>query len=84
MLHGIRQAHVRSAHVALDRLGRFDARIAAHLDGCVVAGPQGFKLLLDGLADPSAAAMFAVATVVLEGRDRAAFEHCLCGRRGRS
>jgi uncharacterized protein (TIGR02270 family) len=77
VLHGIRQAHVRSAHVALDRLGRLDARVAAHLDGCVVAGPEGFRLLLEGLAEPDAAAMFAVAALVLEGRDRTSLEQCL-------
>jgi uncharacterized protein (TIGR02270 family) len=77
VLHSTRTALSKAAHVTLTQLGRLDARIAAHLDGCVVAGPQGFKLLLEGLADPSAAAMFAVAAVVLEGRDRAGLEHCL-------
>ena len=77
ILHGVRQALVDSPHVALDRLGRLDARIAAHLDGCVVAGPQGFRLLLERLAEPDAGAVFAVVAVLLEGRDRAALEQCL-------
>jgi len=77
VLWSTRQILVGSPHVALDRLGRLDARIAAHLDGCVVAGPQGFRLLLERLAEPDAGAVFAVVAVLLEGRDRAALEQCL-------
>ena len=64
-----------AGHVALNRLGRFDARIAAHMDGCVIAGSSGLRFLQERLVDVGAAQVFAVASVALESEARPQFEH---------
>jgi uncharacterized protein (TIGR02270 family) len=77
MLWNSRQILSRSGHIELRRLARIDNRIAAHLDGCVVAGAGGFVYLLAGLADPTPAAIFSMAAAALESNDQASLEHVL-------
>lgn len=77
ILWNIRRALASAAHVALRHLARFDERIAAHQDGCVVAGNYGSQKLKEQLADPGPAQVFAAAVVALDMQDRAAFDHCL-------
>jgi len=72
-LWNARTDHTRAPHVALRHLLRVDNRIAAHLDGCLVAGDEGQKLLHAQLVDPGPPAVFAVAVVALEARNPVAF-----------
>src|SRR5215470_11856039 len=77
ILWNTRRTLVSAGHVALRHLARFDERIAAHQDGCVVAGVYGSQKLKEQLADPGAAQVFAAAVVALDMEDRAAFDHCV-------
>lgn len=75
-LWNTRHDHTRAPHVALRHLLRVDNRIAAHLDGCLVAGAEGQRLLHAQLVGPGPAAVFAAAVVALEARDLDAFQAC--------
>jgi uncharacterized protein (TIGR02270 family) len=77
ILWNTRRTHVSAGHVALRHLARFDERIAAHQDGCAVAGEYGSQKLKEQLADPGPAQVFAAAVVALDAEDRTAFDHCL-------
>jgi uncharacterized protein (TIGR02270 family) len=77
ILWNTRSDHTRAPHVALRHLLRVDNRIAAHLDGCLVAGAEGQRLLHAQLVDPGAAAVFAAAVTALEARNPDAFHQCV-------
>src|SRR5262245_26819663 len=72
-LWNTRQVSLESGHVALRHLARLDERIAAHEDGCLVAGGEGTRRLREQLADAGAAQAFAAATAALNAGDRDAF-----------
>lgn len=68
-LRQVRAVLLRAPHVQLHRLRRLDDRIAAHLDGVAVAGPDGLVVLEAALASPSAGVVFALAVCALQGRN---------------
>jgi uncharacterized protein (TIGR02270 family) len=57
---------IRAPHVNLADLHRWDERIAAHLDGLAVGGPEGAGACDALLAEPEAGELFAVTTYALE------------------
>jgi uncharacterized protein (TIGR02270 family) len=69
VLSNIRMALVTAPYPTLDRIGRFDRRLAAHLDGLRLAGEEGWSFCEAALETPSAGAMFAVAVRALDSRD---------------
>jgi len=71
MLRHVRSVLVRAPHVRLHQLQRLDERIAAHLDGLVVAGDYGASLCRAALERPGAGETFACAALALERRDDA-------------
>lgn len=75
LLRQVRAVHLRAPHVELHRLRRLDDRLAAHLDGLMVAGPVGLEELVAGLAEPSAGAVFALAVCALQTKDAARLTH---------
>jgi uncharacterized protein (TIGR02270 family) len=74
MLRHIRSVLVRAPHVALLHLGRLDERIAAHLDGLLVAGRAGKALATAALERAGAGEVFAAAALALQARDAPALE----------
>jgi uncharacterized protein (TIGR02270 family) len=64
---------VDAPHATLQRLHRFDHRLAAHLDGLRIAGEPGWALCETSLETPSPGSIFAVAVRSLEDRDEARF-----------
>jgi uncharacterized protein (TIGR02270 family) len=89
-LRHVRSVLVRAPHVKLLQLSRHDERIAAHLDGLVVAGEMGAALCAEQLDPPSAGAVFAAAaSAILRGHmagvqhmvalARAEPQSCRCG-----
>jgi uncharacterized protein (TIGR02270 family) len=77
ILWSVRRLLVDSNSAALRHLERFDQRIAAHQDGCVVAHEYGIARLWERLIEPGAAQLFALAVVSLEVQDPAVFDRCL-------
>jgi uncharacterized protein (TIGR02270 family) len=69
LLASNRMALVEAPHATLDRLNRFDRRLAAHLDGLRLAGAEGWALCEAALETPSPGAVFTVAVRALEERD---------------
>jgi uncharacterized protein (TIGR02270 family) len=69
MLRHVRSVLVRAPHVRIHQLRRLDERIAAHLDGLVVAGDYGASLCMAALERPGAGEIFACAALALERRD---------------
>lgn len=69
MLAGNRLELVECRHVKLDRLARFDRRLAANLHGVRLAGGAGRTLCDTALTTPSPGAVFAVAVSALEDHD---------------
>lgn len=74
MLRHVRSVLVRAPHVALLHLGRLDERIAAHLDGLVVAGRAGQALATAALERAGAGEVFAASALALLARDAQALE----------
>jgi len=70
-LRNTRSVLVRAPHVKLLHLARHDERIAAHLDGLVVAGEMGTTLCHEGLASLSRGSVFAAATLAIQRGDGA-------------
>jgi uncharacterized protein (TIGR02270 family) len=66
-----------SGHIRLRDLARFDERIAAHEDGCVVGGEEALRLLCAELAGLSAGRIFATVLVGLALKDRGTLARCL-------
>jgi uncharacterized protein (TIGR02270 family) len=75
-LWNIRRYVAKIGHVTLRQLTRFDERIAAHADGCVIAGVAGLETLKQRLVEANAPQLFALSVVALDIQDRATFEHC--------
>lgn len=70
VIHATRTAHTRDPHVKLEQLGRFDERLAAHLDGLAVAGDAA-RAFVDPLFEaPSPSAVFVAAVLAIESRNR--------------
>ena len=76
-LRHVRSVLVRAPHVRLHQLRRLDDRIAAHLDGLVVAGPDGWKLAVAALESPGAGEVFAAAVLALQDGNAAALDRLL-------
>ncbi len=69
-LRMVRATLVRAPHVDLPALARADARLAAHLDGCAVAGEVGMRLAMAALQSaPGVGECFVVAVRALETGD---------------
>lgn len=66
-----------AVHVRLGDLARFDDRIAANQDACLIAGELGLQLLVKQLSDLSAGRLFAAATTALDLNDRDTLGRCL-------
>jgi len=77
MLRHVRSVLVRAPHVRLHQLRRLDERIAAHLDGLVVAGDYGASLCMAALERPGAGEIFACAALALERRDHGTLDRLL-------
>jgi len=76
-LRRLRSILVRAPHVRLLQLGRLDERIAAHLDGVVVAGSYGAGLSTQALASPDAGNVFLASALAIESGDLHALERLL-------
>jgi uncharacterized protein (TIGR02270 family) len=68
---------VASPHVKLYQLSRLDNRLAAHLDGLVVAGKFGSKLTVKALDDPDRGHVFSVTIRAIENRDASRLDKLL-------
>lgn len=64
-LYDVRTKLATARDVKLKDLRRFDDRLAAHLDGLLVAGEQAWPLLNAGLAAPTAGTLFAATAIAL-------------------
>jgi uncharacterized protein (TIGR02270 family) len=60
-----RSVLLRSPHVELHRLARWDERLNAHLDGMLVAGDEGYRMALQELERPGLGSLFAVAVLAV-------------------
>ena len=76
-LRHTRSVLVRAPHVKLHRLRRLDDRIAAHLDGLAVAGPQGWKLAQAALESAGPGQVFAATVLAIENGDPSALDRLL-------
>src|SRR5262249_27554828 len=76
ILWNTRVVSVNAGAVALRHLARLDARLVAHLDGCLIAGTEGFRRLMARMEDPASSSVFAATAAALESRDAAAAEQC--------
>jgi uncharacterized protein (TIGR02270 family) len=88
-LWAVRDGLCKAAEVRLRDLARFDERIAAHQDGCVLGGADALGVLTAQLAATSAGRVFGVAVVGFELNDRHTIARCVAlaeasreGRRG--
>jgi len=77
LLRHVRSVLVRAPHVRLHQLRRLDDRIAAHLDGLVVAGDYAASLCRAALERPGAGEIFACAALALARRDHGAIDRLL-------
>jgi uncharacterized protein (TIGR02270 family) len=66
LIHNTRTALTGSPHVGLERLSRFDERLAANLDGLFVAGGAAWPLCMEEFEAGSAGGVFAAAVLLLE------------------
>ena len=66
VLYTVRVSLIRAAHVRLLHLGRFDDRLAAHLDGLVVAGDAAWSLCQAELEAPTPGKVFAAVVPLIE------------------
>ncbi len=77
-LWGLRDDAVGAAHYDVGHLRRLENRLAAHLDGLVVAGEAGRALCDEALERyPESGEMFAAATLALLTNDRNRLSHYL-------
>jgi uncharacterized protein (TIGR02270 family) len=77
LLWSTRRTLATSGQLSLTQLARFDRRIAAHEDGCVVAGDAGIAKLVEELQDANAARLFAVGVVALQSKRRETIDRCV-------
>lgn len=77
MLWSTRDGLVATGHVRLRDLARFDERIAAHQDACLVGGDPALRVLIAQLADISAGRIFAVVVAAIDLEDRGTIARCL-------
>src|SRR5262245_58772431 len=73
-----RRVLLRAPHVGLSVMSALDDRIAAHLDGCLVAGTAGLQMLQARFIETETATAFALAVVALEGHDQRVFDAVVC------
>jgi uncharacterized protein (TIGR02270 family) len=73
----LRDAAVSSAHHNLVQLSRIDERVAAHLDGLMVAGEAGWDACAEGLAWEEPGEVFAAAYVALASASGARIDRVL-------
>ena len=69
-----RAALADAPHCRLLHLGRFDERLAAHLDGLAVAGAEGVRFAMQQLANVGPGEVFAAAVRAIEDKDLARFD----------
>jgi uncharacterized protein (TIGR02270 family) len=69
ILYATRTALTRAPHVRLLHLGRFDARLEAHLDGVAVAREDAWPVLQQSLELPSTGRIFTFAVRAIESRE---------------
>jgi uncharacterized protein (TIGR02270 family) len=74
VLRGSRRIVVRSPHVKLLHLGRLDERLAAHLDGLSISGPNGVAQARAALEVPGVGQIFVATVLAIEARDFSALE----------
>jgi uncharacterized protein (TIGR02270 family) len=75
VLHSIRTKLTFAPHVKLKHIRRFDDRLAAHLDGLLIAGESAWPLVDEALAPPSPGAMFAATVLAIESRSSERLNH---------
>jgi uncharacterized protein (TIGR02270 family) len=76
-LWATRNGLAANGHLRLRHLARFDERIAAHEDGCVLGGAEALRVLIAQLATMSAGRVFGAAVAALDLNDRATIAQCL-------
>ena len=64
-----RNALITSPHVNLSHIERHDARLAANLDGLIVAGPDGWKTCMSLLDNPGIGEIFATSVLAVESQN---------------
>jgi uncharacterized protein (TIGR02270 family) len=74
-LHAIRTRLTASSHAKLRELRRFDDRLAAHLDGLIVAGAYAWPHCAAALTAPTASAVFAAAVPAIERKEPERLNH---------
>ena len=67
-LYALRSALTSAPHVKLERLGDFDNRLSAHLDGLSVAGEDGWPLCEASLEMPLPGTVFTATVRAIEAR----------------
>lgn len=73
----LRRRHVAAPHVNLQHLGRLDERLAAHLDGLLVAGEAGWKHCEAALGSVTAGRLFAATVTAIQLRQSDKLERLL-------
>jgi uncharacterized protein (TIGR02270 family) len=68
---------VQSPHANLDRLDRFDRRLAANFDGLRLSGSEGWAVCEAALETPSPGVVFTVTARTIEERDEARLTNIL-------
>jgi uncharacterized protein (TIGR02270 family) len=76
-LHAIRSALAHAPHVKLSKLGGFDERLAAHLEGLQIAGAAAEPMCAAALETGGASAVFVATMRALESRDLTSLQHLL-------
>jgi uncharacterized protein (TIGR02270 family) len=76
-LYAIRSRLCTAAHVTVEHLGRFDERLAAHLDALVIGGAQAARTAQAALANPSPGGVFVATVLALMARDRTGLDRLL-------
>ena len=76
-LRHLRTGTVRAPHVGLSQLALHDERLAAHLDGIIVAGPVGDELVGTALETPGVGEVFVATVTALERGGVGGLDHVL-------
>ena len=76
-LWAVRDGLCAAAHIQLRDLARFDERIAAHEDGCALAGDDGLRVLTAQLAEITPGGVFGLALVGFALNDHATIARCV-------